>query len=103
MQEFKVYAPTYYGESPEANPDGKFEFDDPRVPVVIRPADGIRLVLGTHDYFDNHAPDVQLERRSNGWLIFLHPLGGCDPSGYVFLLDDGRSFVVTERGFPGDQ
>ncbi len=29
----------------------------------------------------------------------MHPLGGSDPSGYVYLLDDGRSFLVKESGF----
>jgi hypothetical protein len=97
MQELVVYAPTYYRESEEPQSGGKAEFDEPYVPVVVRPADGIRIVLGTRDYFDHRAPDVQIERRSNGWAIFLNPIGGGDPSGCIYFLDDGRSFVAPER------
>ncbi|MGA2231570.1 MAG: hypothetical protein ABSH22_11780 [Tepidisphaeraceae bacterium] len=98
MQELKVYAPTYYGDSAPVQRGEKQEFDDPRVPVLVRPADGIRIVLGSHDYFDCKVPDVQIERRPNGWAIFLHPVGGCDACGYVYFLDDGRSFLVPENG-----
>jgi hypothetical protein len=97
MQELRTYVPTFYRGSDEAERSGKNEFDDPHVPVLVRPADGIRIVLGTHDYFDIQAPDIQLERRPNGWAIFLHPVGGGDSSGYVYFLDDGRSFLVPER------
>jgi len=97
MREMKVYAPTYYGDVAEAENAAKLEFDDSRVPVLIRPADGIRIILGTHDYFDMRAPDIQIERRPGGWAIFLHPLGGGDPCGCVYFLDDGRSFVLPEN------
>jgi hypothetical protein len=30
-------------------------------------------------------------------MIFLHPVGGSDPGGYVFFLDDGRSLVVQQK------
>jgi hypothetical protein len=76
----------------------KAEFDDSRTPVVVREADGVRIVLGSHDYWDPAKPDIQIERRHKGWAIFLHPVGGSDPSGYVYFFDDGRSFVVAERG-----
>ena len=45
---------------------------------------------------------VQVERRPNGWAIFLHPIGGGDPSGYVYFLDDGRSFVLPRIAFRSD-
>jgi hypothetical protein len=76
----------------------KSGFGDQGVPVLIHEADGVRIVLGTHDYNDHEKPDVQIERRPNGWAIFLHPLGGSGASGYVYFLDDGRSFLVKEYG-----
>jgi hypothetical protein len=99
MVEFKLHIPTYYGDAddPSGPAKGKQEFDTPIVPVVVREADGVRIVLGSHDYDDMRAPDVQIERRAGGWVIFLHPLGGGDPSGYVIFLDDGRSFLAPEH------
>ena len=100
MQEMKIYVPTYYRDPTEGGVSAKHkeEFDDPHVPVLIRHADGVRIVLGSHDFFDNDAPDIQVERRPNGWAIFLHPEGGGDPSGCVYFVDDGRSFVVPDKG-----
>jgi hypothetical protein len=74
------------------------DFSEPNVPVLVCEADGVRVVLGTHRYNDYSKPDIQIERRPNGWAIFLHPLGGSDPSGYVYFLDDGCSFLVKEHG-----
>lgn len=74
------------------------EFSEPNVPVLVHEADGVRIVLGTHDYDEMDKPDIQIERRTNGWAIFLHPFGGGDPSGYVYFLDDGRSYLVREHG-----
>jgi hypothetical protein len=100
MHELKIYAPTYYGSlNEQAEAKGLQEFDQPHVPIVVRSADGLRIVLGSHDYFDGNAPDVQIERRPRGWALFLHPLGGSDPCGYVYFLDDGRSFLVPESDF----
>jgi hypothetical protein len=31
-------------------------------------------------------------------MIFLHPVGDGDASGYILFLDDGRSFLVKDRG-----
>lgn len=31
-------------------------------------------------------------------MLFLHPVGGGDPAGYVVFLDEGRSYFVSERG-----
>jgi hypothetical protein len=99
MPELKIHAPTYYGNADEAKvaAAGLSEFDDPYFPVLVRPADGLRIILGSHDYFDMTKPDIQIERRPNGWAIFLHPLGGSDASGYVYFMDDGRSFIVPEN------
>ncbi|HZL38339.1 MAG TPA: hypothetical protein VFC78_23700 [Tepidisphaeraceae bacterium] len=103
MNELKLYVPTFnhgpfvQGEENLAQAHARPEFGEPDVPIVIRRADGVRIVLGTHDYFDMHAPDIQIERRPRGWAIFLHPVGGGDASGFVYFLDDGRSFVLPER------
>lgn len=64
----------------------------------------MRVVLGTHDFEDMDKPDIQIERRPNGWAIFLHPIGGGDPSGLVYFLDDGRSYLVPDGlGLPGSE
>jgi hypothetical protein len=98
MRELRLHVPTYNADAfvGDAAANTKPEFGEPYVPVLIRRADGVRILLGTHDYLDMHAPDIQVERRPSGWAIFLHPLGGGDPSGHIYLLDDGRSFVVPE-------
>lgn len=96
VRQFQLVVPTYYGTAQAMFEMEKEEFDDPYAPVLIHEADGVRVVLGTHDYNDMDKPDIQIERRPNGWAIFLHPLGGGDPSGYVYFLDDGRSYVVPE-------
>jgi len=96
MPEIKLFAPTYYGDAGTRSAQPREEFDEPRVPVVVRDAEGVRIVLGSHDYWNVDFPDVQIERRARGWLIFLHPIGGSDPSGYVFMLDDGRSMLVPD-------
>jgi hypothetical protein len=97
MDELKLIVPTYNGKWLEAPDRTVPEFDAPEVPVLVCPADGVRVVLGTHDYHDYTKPDIQIERRHNGWVIFLHPLGGSDASGFVVFLDDGRSLVAAEE------
>jgi hypothetical protein len=69
------------------------------VPLLVSEADGVRIILGTDDPNDFEKPDIQIERRPGGWSIFLHPVGGGDPSGFVYFLDDGRSYVVRENDF----
>lgn len=98
VDEFKLTVPTYYGDfCPREVSEGmRRDFDGPEAPVVIREAEGVRIVLGTHDYDDCDRPDVQIERHPNGWMIFLHPLGGSDACACVFFVDDGRSFLVKE-------
>ena len=100
MRELKLLVPTYNARyfADQVESGSMPEFGVPKVPVVIREADGIRIVLGTHEYWETDAPDVQIERQPNGWVFFLHPLGGCDACGYVYLLDDGRSFLQRESG-----
>ena len=101
MEESRFVVPTYYGrqnELLEKPMHARVDFSDPFVRVLVREADGIRIVLGSHDYDDQDAPDVQIERRPNGWAIFLHPEGGSDPSGYIYFLDDGRSYLIPESG-----
>jgi hypothetical protein len=99
VQELKLLVPTYYGDT-EDKPvfASKKEFDQPNVPVLICEGEGIRLVLGSHDDLDCNKPDIQIERRPSGWAIFLHPDPCGDASGFVYFLDDGRSFLVPEYG-----
>lgn len=68
----------------------------PYVAILVRQGDGIRLVLGTHDYNDRRAPDMLVERRPNGWVVFLHTVASGDPCGTIYFLDDGRTFFVKE-------
>lgn len=97
MQELMLTVPTYYGAAqanPKWYPDME-EFDEPSVPVLIREAEGVRIVLGTTNWQDFKRPDVQIERRPNGWAIFLRPDGG-DANAIVYFLDDGRSFLLPD-------
>ena len=97
--ELPLRVPTYYGSVSEHQTSvmPKAEFDVPNVPVLVRQADGVRIVLGSHDFDDMTVPDIQIERRPRGWAVFVHPVGGSDASGYLYLLDDGRSFLVPEN------
>lgn len=97
--EVAFQVPTFYGHAyPGAVRDGLVpEFGPPLVPILVQRVDGLRLVLGSCDAFDQ-APDVQIERRPNGWAMFLHPASSGDPSGYVYFIDDGHSFVVPDSG-----
>jgi hypothetical protein len=99
IQELKLTVPTYVANMPkkETEADDAGDFARPYVPVLIHQAEGVRIVLGTHNYEDYERPDVQIERRPNGWAIFLHPSAGY-PCGYVYFLDDGRSYLVPEWG-----
>ena len=97
----KMNVPTYNGKWILDNP-GLEDYDEPEVPILIHPAEGLRVVLGTHDFFDMSKSDIQLERRHNGWLLFLRRDGG-DPVGFVVFLDDGRTYVTIERGWGIDE
>src|SRR5262249_37348384 len=99
VEQIKLSVPTYYGSAHDGSGTlaGLPEFGEPNVPVLIHEAEGVRIVLGTHDFNDRYKPDVQIERRPNGWVIFLHPDDG-DAAGFVHFLDDGRSYLTIERG-----
>ena len=90
--EFSV--PTFYGSAGIANSESE-EFREPFVPVLVTRCGGVRLVLGTFDYDDASKPDVHIERRPNGWAVFVHPDGG-DPAAFIYILDDGRTFILPE-------
>lgn len=94
--ELRLTVPTHNGKWLEQDPALQ-EFDEPHVPLLVTPEDGVRIVLGTHDWDDFDAPDIKVERRHNGWMIFLRPTGGGDACGFVVFLDDGRSFVAPEQ------
>jgi len=102
MQELRLTVPTYNASLfPREVAAGLIpEFGEPTYPVLIREAEGVRVILGSHDFGDTDKPDVQIERQPNGWVVFLHPVGGLDPCGYVYLFDDGRSYLLMERAFP---
>jgi len=93
MNKLKLTVPTY---NAKLHPDQE-DFGPPVVPVLVQEVDGVRVVLGGEDINDTSKPDILIERHSNGWMIFLHPIGATDPAGYVYFLDDGRSFLVKEH------
>ena len=99
MQELRLLVPTYNGIlfADQIRLGLKPEFGPPRVSVLVREADGVQVVLGSHDFTDRDAPDIQIERHPRGWSIFLHPAGGGDPTVYVYFLDDGRCFLRNEE------
>lgn len=91
-----IDVPTYYGGVKGAQPLP--EFGEPHHAVRISPAEGIRLVLTSLDIPQERWAEVQIERRPGAWALFLLPLGQSgDASGFVYLLDDGRSFASVER------
>lgn len=88
--------PTYVGHQ-DRSP--ALDYAEPNVPMVAVDDLGLRIVLGTHNP-DELLADVQIERRPNGWAIFLHPLGGSDPCAHVYFHDDGRSWLLKEQVGP---
>jgi hypothetical protein len=89
-----LHVPTFYGHRENRAPD-QAEFDEPFTSVLIGEADGIRLILGTDDPEDDEKPDIHIERRPHGWAFFIHPNAG-DPVAMIYLLDDGRTYVMPE-------
>lgn len=88
---------TYYGNSKTASE----EWAPPAVTISAHEEEGLRIVLGSAEHFDTSVPDIAVERRPGGWAIFLHPVPGGDPSGYLYFLDDGRSFICFDHGQTG--
>lgn len=98
MSQSNFRLPTYNPKAPKGGDD----FIEPRVPVLVRQVDGIRVVLGSHD-FGADKPDVLIERRKNGWSILIHPNGEHgDCVGCVFIHDDGRTWCVPD-GLPRER
>ncbi len=93
--DLKMIVPTYNGKWLLENPSLE-ECDGPFLPVLVTPADGLRIVLGTHEYDDFDKPGIYIERRHNGWMIFLQPHYAGDTSGFVVFLDDGHSYFAPE-------
>lgn len=93
--DLKMIVPTYNGKWLLENPVLQ-ECDEPHVPVLVTPADGLRIVLGTHDCNDFDKPGIYIERRHNGWMMFLQPHYAGDTSGFVVFLDDGRSYIAPD-------
>jgi hypothetical protein len=89
-----VQVPTFFGHQ-ENRALNQAEFDEPLVSVLIGEADGLRLILGTDDPEDDEKPDIHIERRPRGWAFFVHP-NAADPVAMIYLLDDGRTFVMPE-------
>jgi hypothetical protein len=98
VKELRLLVPTYNATlfPVEVAQHTMPEFGKPYKAVLVCEAEGVRIVLGTHEYNDVDTPDVQIERQPNGWVVFLHPLGGGDPSGMVYFHDDGRSYLLKE-------
>lgn len=89
--------PTYLGATPAKQADDSLEeFGPPEVKVMTYRECGMRVILGIPNREFDHCPDIKVERRPNGWAIFLHPMPMGDPSGYVYFLDDGRSILIPD-------
>jgi hypothetical protein len=99
MEEIEFEVPTYYGGRTAAGDEYLPEFGGPYVPVITHSADGVRIVLGSHEWQDVDHPDIAIERRPHGWAIFLNPIGGSDSAGVIYFTDEGRSFVVPANDF----
>ena len=93
-ERLELTVPTYVGHRPSCT-----DYAEPHVPLVAYEDRGLRIVLGSHDP-DELKADVQIERRPNGWAIFLHPLGGRDPCALVYFHDNGRSWLTKELAGP---
>ena len=88
--------PTFYGHVPEELRPGVGDLEEPTVPIFAYREDGLRIILGSSDGADDSKPDIKIERRPQGWAIFIHPNAG-DPCCFVYVLDDGRSFLKYDR------
>lgn len=89
----------YVFHAPTVDSDGYVDATNPQYkPVVAQGECGVRLILGSEDP-ESQAPDLFIERRKGGWAITVHALGQEDPSGYVYILDDGRSAAAPEMAW----
>jgi hypothetical protein len=88
--------PTFLGAVNVHNgaPPDTPEFGRPYAELSYYRQCGMRIVMQTPGKPAEEQPDIHIERRPCGWAIFLHPQGETDASGYVYFLDDGRSFIV---------
>jgi hypothetical protein len=80
-------------EVPTVIDTDRWAYGPPNVPVLVSGTETIRVLLGTLDPEEADKPDLFLERRRKGWMIAIHPTNA-DPSGIVYLFDDGRTFLV---------
>jgi hypothetical protein len=80
-------------EVPTVSSADDLAYGPPKVPVLVSATETIRVLLGTLDPEFADKPDLFLERRRNGWMIAIHPTNA-DPSGIVYLFDDGRTVFV---------
>jgi hypothetical protein len=90
-------APTFIGHQRPSDDvsTNEPEFVPPYVPIHAYEEDGVRIILGANDDEDGSKPDLKIERRPHGWAFFLHPNAG-DPIAFIYLLDDGRSYLMHE-------
>jgi hypothetical protein len=92
---WKLAVPTYVASQPHEEETDWPDFAEPNVPVVVHEAEGLRVVMGTHDWKDNDKPDIQIERRPHGWAMFINP-GAGDAVAYLYILDNGETYLVTD-------
>src|SRR5262245_260057 len=90
---WKLVVPTYVASQPHDQNGDWPDFAEPNVPVAVHEAEGIRVIMGTHDWKDNDKPDIQIERRPHGWAVFINPNAG-DTAAYVYILDSGETYLV---------
>lgn len=90
-----IEVPTFVGHQQSQNDGPQQEFVPPYVAILAYEEDGLRIILGSDDLDENSKPDLKIERRPHGWAFFLHPNAG-DPIAFIYLLDDGRSYLMRE-------
>ena len=97
MQEFRLVVPTYNASyfAEEVERGEMPEYGLPQSAVLIRVVNGVRVVLGSHDFEDIEKPDILIERQPGKWMIFLHPSGG-DPRWKVSFLDGGQCSLFND-------
>ena len=96
-ESWSVSVPTFVGHQTRAAQGAvvQSDFSDPYLPIIAYEEGGLRIILGAADIDDDSKPDLKIERRPHGWAFFLHPNAG-DPIAMIYLLDDGRSYLMPE-------